>query len=388
MTDIAVAQSSLPQSHAAGLALSEEIRGALNGEPPDALILFASPEYDYKALIDAIHDSCAPRALVGCSSAGEFKGAQILERSACAIAIRSDEMMFSAGIGQGLSDNRASVAQALVDSFDGDPDGQFAYHSAMILTDALAGHAEDVTERMTLLTAGRYQLFGGGAGDDARFKKTQVFCGREVASNAAVALEILSNKPIGIGVHHGWQPASKPMRVTESDGMRLVSVNMTPAVEVFEEHARATGQTLDRNDPIPFFLHNVIGIQSGDEFKLRVPLEVHADGSIVCAAEISEGSTIFIMATSNAAAADAAIQSVETAMGQLGEHRPKVGIFFDCVATRLRTGREFDGELASVQSKLGAAALAGCNSYGQIARREGQYGGFHNCTAVIGVIPE
>ena len=85
-----------------------------------------------------------------------------------------------------------------------------------------------------LLTAGRYQIFGGGAGDDAKFSRTHVFYGIEAVSDSAVALEILSHKPLGIGVSHGWQPASPPMRVTAADGMRLISLNAAPAVEVFE----------------------------------------------------------------------------------------------------------------------------------------------------------
>jgi hypothetical protein len=83
-----------------------------------------------------------------------------------------------------------------------------------------------------------------------------------VPTDAVVALEILSNKPLGIGVDYGWQPASRPMRVTEAEGLRLASLNAVPAVEVFEEHAETTGQPFDTGDPLPFFLHNVI-MESG-----------------------------------------------------------------------------------------------------------------------------
>jgi hypothetical protein len=138
----------------------------------------------------------------------------------------------------------------------------YVFRSALVLTDALAGQADDFVEQLTRLTAGTYQLCGGGAGDDAQFRRTHVFCGTEAATEAAVALEILSNKPLGISVDHGWQPASRPMRVTEAEGMRLASLNAVPAVEVFEEHAETTGQPFDTADPLPFFLHNVI-MESG-----------------------------------------------------------------------------------------------------------------------------
>ncbi len=56
---------------------------------------------------------------------------------------------------------------------------------------ALAGHADELIEELTLTTGGSHQFFGGGAGDDANFRRTQVFAGKEIASDAAVALEAL-----------------------------------------------------------------------------------------------------------------------------------------------------------------------------------------------------
>ena len=53
----------------------------------------------------------------------------------------------------------------------------------------------------------------------------------------------------------------------------------------------------------------------------------------------------------------------------------------------LRLGREFESELKAVGEALGTTRFAGCNTYGQVARAEGQFGGFHNCTAVVCIIP-
>jgi hypothetical protein len=79
---------------------------------------------------------------------------------------------------------------------------------------------------------------------------------------------------------------------------------------------------------------------------------------------------------------------VSSALAQLHGRRPGAALFFDCVATRLRTGRDFGLELGTIQKALGPAPFAGCNTYGQIARADGQFSGFHNCTAVICVLPE
>lgn len=388
MSEAAVVHTEVTGSEEAGTALGTQVREALRGEPPDALILFASPRYDHGQLLRALDAACRPKVLVGCSSAGEFTSDIPRESTACAVAVRSPDLRFAAGLGRNLRSDRAKAARDLAASFAGRNSPDYSYRSAMILTDALAGFADDLIEQVTVLTAGTYQFFGGGAGDDANFRRTHVFYGTEAVHDAAVALEILSNKPLGIGVCHGWGPAGAPMRVTEADGMRLVSLDAVPAVDVFRKHARVTGQQFDPGEPLPFFLHNVLGIRSGGDYKLRVPLQVQPDGSVICAGEVPTGSTVSIMKATGASAAEAATEATRRALGQLGGHRPKVAIFFDCVATRLRTGREFGFELAALQQELGAARFAGCNSYGQIARAEGQFGGFHNCTAVIGVLPE
>jgi hypothetical protein len=94
------------------------------------------------------------------------------------------------------------------------------------------------------------------------------------------------------------------------------------------------------------------------------------------------------MTTSNQSAADAATQALQHAKQQLEGQTPGVALFFDCVATRLRMGQDFGMELKAVQAELGSANYVGFNSYGQIARADGQFNGFHNCTAVVCLIPE
>ena len=235
-------------------------------------------------------------------------------------------MQFACVMGRGLH----QIAQRRI-VLDGVGSRGPAYKSALF-SPTVAGHADELIEQLTVLTGGNYQFFGGGAGDDANFRRTLVFCGTEVASDAVVALEILSNKPIGVGVQHGWKPASKPMRVTEAQGSRVISLNATSAAEVFEEHAAQTGQKFDRKDPVPFFLHNILGIETGQGYKLRVPLSVNDDGS-VCA-EIPTGAA----GASWAPTLVPPERRQQPQPARLIERRTggQVAIFFDCVATRLR----------------------------------------------------
>lgn len=388
MTDAVVAHTNATTALQAGRELGASVNASMPGAPADVLIVFASSRYDYEALLQALSDVCKPRLLVGCSSAGEFTSDSPQVSSACVVALRNPEMKFSASLAQGLQTDRKAAAEQIVAGFSGLHSSDYVYRSAMVLIDALAGFSDALVEELTLATRGAYQLFGGGAGDDARFSKTHVFFGTRAYTDAVVALEILSNKPVGVGVCHGWEPAGAPLRVTEAAGARLISLNAAPAVEAFAAHAAETGQVFDPAEPLPFLLANVIGIASGGTYRLRVPLGINPDGSINCAADVPAGSIVHIMRASELSSAKAAQIATESALEQLARHPARVAIFFDCVATRLRTGKHFGLELEALQGALAPAAFVGCNTYGQIARAEGQFGGFHNCTAVIGVLPD
>ena len=387
MTESVVAIATNPDARTAGEMIGAEIFEKSGKKNPDALLVFSSSRYDYSALLDAIHSSCEPKNMIGSSSAGEFTGNSLLEGAVCAVAIWSDQLKFSSGVGTNLRSDLTKAAEEVSVHFKGTNSSEYRYHTAIVMTDALAGYTDELIQALNKKTKGKYQIVGGGAGDDANFSETVVFCGRKALKDAVVALEILSNEPVGIGVKHGWTPGSSALRVTEANGTTLISVNGMPAIEVFQEYAEETKQHFDTKNPIPFFLHNVIGIYTSSGYKIRVPLAINEDGSISCASNVPEGSTIHIMKTTSKSAVHAAEEAAEMAMSQMNGQKPKVALFFDCVATRLRLGIDFKMELNAISETLNGADFVGCNTYGQIARVDGQFSGFHNCTAVTCLLP-
>lgn len=387
MTQSVKAYTTEEDSRAAGTELGRSLREGLNGKSPDAIVVFASAKHRYGDLLRALADAAGTEVIVGASSAGEFIDGRRGEGHVSALALRSEKMRFAVGLGRDLASSPAEAAKSVVSSFAGLQGEPLPYRVALVMTDALAGHADAVVEELTLATGGSYQFFGGGAGDDGLFKSTHVFAGTEAVGNAVAALEIMSTEPVGIGVSHGWVPAGPRYRVTEVEGSRLISLNGMPAAQAFEDYAEETGQKFDRADPLPFFLHNIIGIEQGDGYRLRVPLGVDEHDAVLCAAGIPDGALVHIMKTTNESATEAAERAARAALAALGDRQPGAAMVFDCVATRLRTGRSFEDELRACAELLQPAGFAGCNTYGQIARAEGQFNGFHNCTAVVCVLP-
>ncbi|MGZ5177983.1 MAG: FIST signal transduction protein, partial [Burkholderiales bacterium] len=375
--------TSQQDSTQAGAELGRTIREGLNGGSADAVVVFASAQHDYQRLLSALVETSGTEVVVGSSSAGEFTNSSRGEGYVSALGLRSESMQFAVGIGRNLTANPTAAARQVVETFAGLAGRPMPYRSALVMTDALAGHTDALVEEMTIATGGNYRFFGGGAGDDGRFQKTYVFAGTQAMSDAVVALEMLSMQPVGVGVSHGWTPGGPGLRVTEVDGSRLISLNGAPALQAFEDYAEATRQKLDQEYPLPFFLHNILGIESNGSFRLRVPLGIGADGSVSCAAAIPRGAVVRIMKTTAESAVLAAEQATRSALEALGGREPGAALVFDCVATRLRIGSAFDNELKACADLLGPAGFVGCNTYGQIARAEGQFGGFHNCTAVV-----
>src|SRR5579884_1907216 len=131
VTRSVIAQTDVAESPQAGKLLGRQIADALSGEPPDAVILFASAIYDYPALLKGVIAECSPKLLVGCSSAGEFTGETPNGTSACAVGICSTELGFSVGLGRGISKDRLAAVKEMVKGFRGTTDSKFHYRSAL-----------------------------------------------------------------------------------------------------------------------------------------------------------------------------------------------------------------------------------------------------------------
>src|SRR5688500_13404404 len=102
MLQSSVVFTSIEDSAAAGIFMANRIRTELANSDPDVLLVFASTKYDYPLLLKALKAGCRPKLILGCSSAGELTHDAHGEGAVSVVALRSDEMKFSVGRGQGL----------------------------------------------------------------------------------------------------------------------------------------------------------------------------------------------------------------------------------------------------------------------------------------------
>ena len=109
-----------------------------------------------------------------------------------------------------------------------------------------------------------FPIFGGGAGDYANKRKTLVFDGQQCFAEGAVAVVFSGDKlHIEALTYLGWNPLSKEMTITETDGMSVKTVDGKPAFSIYEKYL---GLEIQNS-----FFQNV----------LEFPFLVHRDGQVI-----------------------------------------------------------------------------------------------------------
>lgn len=387
MTEFAVVHTDFPEGSRAGRALGLQITEAMQ-QPPDVVLLFASPLYDHALLLRALKQSSQASIILGCSSTGEFAPGLRGTGMACALALRSSEMLFTLSTGRRLHTHPHLAAQQVMASLHSQPMARYPYRSLLLFFDGLSFQSGDFLYRLTQLMRGSHQFFGAAAGDDGQFRSTSVFAQTKVLPDTAVALEILSQKPVGIGVQHGWRSASRLKRITSAEGRRIFCIDEQPAVEAFLQHAYETEQEFDTTNPSPFFRCNILGVvRDTSSYMLRAPVALHPDGSISCASEIRQGAEFHFMTSTIETVTRAAHEASMMAVQHLYGCTPGAALFFDCVSTKRRMGDQFLQELRAFKEVIETPCYLGCAVHGQISRDTGQYGDFFNCTPIVCIFP-
>ncbi len=375
-----------------GSELAAILAGKL-GTAPALVLVFASPARDLRVLLAGVQEAFPGGVVLGASTAGEFTEGGDAKGAVCALALAGD-LRVHAGVGRGLRSNRegalAQALEAMPPAIDGYP-----HRTALMLFDALAGHGEETTLLAAALLGEGAKIAGGAAGDDLHMQTTQVALGGEVLSDAVVFATLFTKKPLGLGVSHGHEPVSPPLRVTRAEGARIFEIEGRPAWEVWQEQTRqvaaSRGIDVDRleGDAVgAFLLRFEAGLAAGQSYKIRAPLQRGDDGSLLFASEVPEGASVRITESVPERQIASAREAARRARLQLGGETPAGAVVFDCICRNLILGERFQEAVAAMSEELDHRPLAGFETYGEIALDTGEMSGFHNTTSVVLAFPE
>ena len=363
-------------------ALEEALDQLRLEHTPRLLIVLAAPRYPLEGLADGLQQRVPGCEVIGCSTSGEIAPAGALTHALVLWALGGTEVRVSTGWGesreQGLR-QAAAQAASCVERLER------RKHTVMVLlSDGLGGDQMEVVRGAYDASGIDVPLVGGCAGDYLAMRQTRQLHGQRVMSGAVVAAAISSDRPLGVGVSHGWTPVSEPMLVTDSRDTVLRSLDDRPALEVYLEFFQPPQKVRDNPQAFAdFAATHPIGLRRRDRIEMRHITGFDADsGSLLMIAEVPQGGLAFLTEGDFDSVLGAAAQSTEAAVAAL-EGTPPVGLLlFDCVSRRsVFSEARVQEETDLIAQCSGGIPMAGFYTYGEIARTRGS-GGFHNQTLV------
>jgi hypothetical protein len=370
-----------------------EAAGRLGARPASLGFVFASPDRALGLALAAARRMIPEADFVGCSTAGELTERGLTHGGVACLLVAWDAAAHVLAVAPELGEDAAALSDRLSEGFaEQAHDNLLAGrpHSVTVLFgDGLSPIFEQLVVQIRRTTSPKQQIVGAGAGDDGALLRTTIGANGEQHPGGALALHVFSRARWGIGVEHGVQPVTRQMTVTRAERNVVHEIDGRRALEVYRRYAGEHAAVLDGAGAGQFLIENELGVLLFDDLvRVRAPLRVQADGSLVFAGEVPEGSTVCIVRGDHEQMLAAARRAAETAAQELGGARAAGVLVFSCICRSLCLGERYAEEIAAVSSVFENVPIAGFSSYGEIARTAAKLDGYHNNTIVVAAIPE
>lgn len=229
---------------------------------------------------------------------------------------------------------------------------------------------------------------GGGAGSLDFIQKPCVFTEQGLMENTAVLA--LTDTSCGIGVAHGWKPVSEPIKVTEVDHNRIISLDWKPAYDVYRNIVEQLSNKLFKDhDFFEIAKEYPLGINKVlNEMVVRDPIKEINNKEIICVGEIPINSIIYILNGDKKMLLEGAKEARDLAeksyyrINKFKDSPPSTTFFVDCISRVLFLDSYFDEELKVVKAQT---KMFGALTLGEIANTGKAYLEFYNKTSVVGL---
>jgi hypothetical protein len=183
-------------------------------------------------------------SILGCTTAGEISGTNVLEGSLVAAAIHFNHSRISgtcikAEKGITSYDAGRQLAQQI------DKDG---LRHVFVLSEGLSVNGSELVKGLTGHLPGDVTVTGGLSGDGGRFERTLVLWDDELSPNTVAAIGLCGDRlRVGFGSQGGWDPFGPERLITKSDSNVLRELDGQSALELYRrylgEHAHGLPAT-------------------------------------------------------------------------------------------------------------------------------------------------
>ena len=234
MTGVGLGQS-IGEAKNAATTAAKEAQSKLDGHTPAIIFAFSSIDYDQHKVVEGVREIFPDTPVMGGSAAGEITSWSTVFDGVNVMAIATDQIQFSMGIGYNVSTNSYGAAAEAAQDLLNNNNGTLP-QLVITLFDGMSGDGEDLVRGVQSVLGENIPLIGGSAGDDYKFEQTFEYYKDQVVTDAAICIGLTGDFSYGFGIRHGWQPVGLPLTVTKADGVLLQEVDNKPALNIYEDY--------------------------------------------------------------------------------------------------------------------------------------------------------
>ena len=358
--------------------LLAKIRAALaSGLQPTLGILFCSVDLGINDTARALGEFKFP--FFACSSCGEIftegDKSRALENSAVVslLELPADSFQVKLVDGTGLD------SLALGATIGRWGKSIFKNPAFMVVVSGIKRDGEQVVHGLLGEFPTQVPLFGGLAGDDAKFKETFAFTNGQVTNDGAVVV-VFDNDLVAVEglATSGWVGLGAPKTVTSSEGNVVFSIDGEPALDIYKKYLNIRDVDLPgigmeyplqvMRDDGTHVLRAVVGVD----------FERHA---LVFAGAVPQNAQVRFSSSPGFETVDHARRDFET-FAKAGGPPPDLLVFFSCIARHAALGPMVEDEIRAAQRIWNTPGL-GFFTYGEIGKNLVGRCDFYNETCAL-----
>jgi hypothetical protein len=363
MFKVVVGHSDDPDSQSAVEEVLEQCSHDLEGDRPQAGVLFAAIDFEHSLILKHIHQAFPNLELIGCTTDGEMSSKLGFQQDSLTLMLFcSDTVTMSAGIGYSAKENPIAAAQQAVQQTHGDAKLCIALPASYI-ADGSTTSGGEILKGLQLALGQQVPILGGTAGDQFRFKATYQFFRDAVLTDALPILTFGGSIQFSYGIGCGWTPIGRKSIVTKSQGTVLYEVDGRPAIEFYQRYLGDRPPSAE--NPLAVYEENL----PNSTYYMRVPNAYDAEsGSIYFLGDIPEQSMIQITGISRDDVIVASETSFNNALNNYPGTAPEAILLFSCCCRRWLLGTRASEEYQIVSHALPhAIPTCGFYTYGEFS---------------------
>jgi len=328
-----------------------------------ALVFGSTKLLEQQKHLQEIRESYPHAHVLGCSTAGEIAGTQVLDDSIVVTAVHFDHTNLAA----------AEVDLAEVTSSRGagrelagrlDPRG---LKHVLVLSDGLAVNGSELVKGLADNLPEEIGISGGLAGDGARFQQTLVCSGNRASQRKIAAVGFYGERlRIGCASMGGWDTFGPDRVITKSKANVLYELDGKSALSLYKEYLGEHAAKLPASGLL-FPLSVRSPSSSGGVVRTILSVD-EAEGSMTFAGDVPEGFFARLMRANFERLIDGATGAAKATKRAGAAEGVDLAILISCVGRKLVLKQRVEEEVEAVQNVLGpGAVLTGFYSYGEIS---------------------